>query len=89
MQLHLLPFAMSRCASGDLSGKFGMLPPGGQIDATICTTEEQRDTMNRNHRGQPIDDLIGYSLVIFTDTEILALEDFAFIGGEDLQLMLY
>ena len=43
--------------------------------------------MNRGQE-QNIDDLVGYSLLIYKDSEILALEDITFIGGEDLQLML-
>lgn len=89
MLLHLLPFAISRCAPGDLSGWYGKLPQHGQIDLTICRTEEQRDMRGRNlGQLQNIDDLVGYSLLIYKDSEELALADITFIGGEDLQLML-
>ena len=46
--------------------------------------------MRGRDRGQEqnIDDLVGYSLVIYKDSNILALEDVTFIGGEDLQMML-
>lgn len=73
-----------RCALGDLGAWLGKLPQDGQMDLTVCRTEAQRDMRGRNRRVLHIDDLMGYSLVIFNDRGILELEDITFIGGEDL-----